>query len=256
MGTTSTTTAYTTTVSTTSKSATKSTASKPVRRKFFIKLNKNVPTTPDTTVGSTVSSTVSSVAPTQPERLESTTVPTKQLPRLELIRQARRRGKRSMSLKLLRNRSRGKKPIAPTKTTEKPKPSGFRPSRRGSRKGPKPSKKKPTLSLRKAATKPKSTSPTAEKPFRKFDFAAPFSLDRFSRFKGVSPTTKSRTTSSRTTTPTTTSTKTTTEPSKSSEDTKTTTESLKPSEDEVEKPVAPSTLPLRPFKSNRFTFNA
>merc|ERR1711915_985346 len=146
----------------------------------------------------------------------------------------------------LRNRSRGKKPIASTKTTEKPKPSGFRPSRRGSRKGPKPSKQKPTPSLRKAATKPKSTAPTAEKPFRKFDFAAPFSLDRFSRFKGVSATTKSRTTSSTTST--------TTETSKSSEDTKTTTESLKPSEDEVEKPVAPSTLPLRPFKSNRFTF--
>merc|ERR1711915_726945 len=250
MGTTSTTTAYTTTVSTTSKSATKSTASKPVRRKFFIKLNKNVPTTPDTTVGSTVSSTESSVAPTQPSRFESTTVPTKQLSRLEMIRQARRRGKRSMSLKLLRNRSRGKKPIASTKTTETPKPSGFRPSRRGSRKGPKPSKPKPTLSLRKAATKPKSTSPTAEKPFRKFDFAAPFSLDRFSRFKGVSPTTKSRTTSSTTTTSRTTTSTTT------STTTETTTESLKPSEDEVEKPVAPSTLPLRPFKSNRFTFNA
>merc|ERR1711915_478424 len=161
----------------------------------------------------------------------------------------------------LRNRSRGKKPLASTKTTEKPKPSGFRRSRRGSRKGPKPSKQKPTPSLRKAATKPKSTAPTAEKPFRKFDFAAPFSLDRFSRFKGVSPTRKSQTTSSttttsRTTTSTTTSTKTTTETSKSSEDTKTTTESLKASEEEVEKPVAPSTLPLRPFKSNRFTFNA
>merc|ERR1711915_57021 len=187
------TTTYTTTISTTSKSTTKSTASKPVRRKFFIKLNKNVPTTLDTTVSSTVSSTESSVAPTQPEGLESTTVPTKQLSRLEMIRQARRRGKRSLSLKLLRNRSRGKKPIASTKTTEKPKPSGFRPSRRGSRKGSKPSKQKPTPSpsLRKAATKPKSTAPTAEKPFRKFDFAAPFSLDRFSRFKGVSPTTKS-----------------------------------------------------------------
>merc|ERR1711915_354771 len=157
----------------------------------------------------------------------------------------------------LRNRSRGKKPLASTKTTEKPKPSGFRPSRRGSRKGPKPSKQKPTPSLRKAATKPKSTAPTAKKPFRKFDFAAPFSLDRFSRFKGVSPTTKFQTTSSTTTTSrttTSTTTSTTTETSKSSEDTKTTTESLKPSEDEVEKPVAPSTLPLRPFKSNRFTF--